>query len=264
MTALPLFSRSLGPSNAPRVVVAHGMAGSSRNWLTAAEGISQAGFRVELLDLRNHGQSPWDEDFNYQALLQDVVAHLQGTPGGFIFLGHSMGGKLGMALAARHGSQLGLRGLCVVDSAPRGYKIAYAAALEACRDLDLAQVKTRADADRLLAPKIPDAQFRQFLLSNLGRADSGGFRWVCNWPVIARDCQKIGENPLDANDRWAGPALFIAGNRSQYFLPLIDEAQVLIHFPRAQVQWLSTGHNVHIEAPGAFIKTFTDWAQALR
>lgn len=263
MTALPLFSRSLGSRAAPRVVVAHGMAGSGRNWLTAAEGISQAGFQVELLDLRNHGQSPWSEDFSYPALLQDVLAHLERTPAPFIFLGHSMGGKLGMALAAHHGTPLGLRGLCVVDSAPRGYKIAYASALEACRDLDLTQVKTRADADRLLTPQIPDAQFRQFLLSNLGRADSGGFRWVCNWPVIARDCQKIGENPLGAHDRWAGPTLFIAGNRSQYFLPLIDEAQALVYFPRARVQWLATGHNVHIEAPEAFVKAFTDWAQGL-
>lgn len=263
MTALRLFSRTLGSPEAPRVLVAHGLAGSGRNWLTAAEGIAQAGFCVELLDLRDHGQSPWSDDLGYAALAQDILAHVVRSPGPLIFLGHSMGGKLGMALAAHHSGEINLRGLCVVDSAPRPYTPPYLSSLVACRDLDLAQVHTRADADRLLAPLIPDERFRQFLLSNLGRDDAGGFRWSCHWELIARDLPKVASNPLSPADHWAGPVLFIAGSRSQYFLPLIDEAQALVHFPSARVEWLPTGHNVHIEAPQDFIKVFTRWALAL-
>lgn len=261
---LKLFSRTLGDPSLPRVIVAHGLCGSGRNWLSAGEAISQAGFCVELFDLRDHGQSPWSQELNYPALALDVASHLEnlGNPP-VIYLGHSMGGKLGMHLVT-HYKHFNIKGLCVVDSAPRGYQLSYVPALRACAALDLAQVKTRQDADLLLAPGIPDAQFRHFLQTNLVRDDAGGFRWTCNWDIILRDYQNIGDNPISDGDTWAGPSLFVVSDHSGYFKPDIDTPAVQKHFPQNKITTISAGHNIHIEAPKEFLANFIPWAQALR
>ena len=260
---LKLFSRLLGNPAHPRIIVAHGLCGSGRNWLSVGEAIAQAGFCVELLDLRDHGQSPRSTVLDYPRLAEDVAAHIASLGNiGVIYMGHSMGGKLGMRLVTHH-KDIKINGLCVVDSAPRGYQLSFVPALRACAALDLAQVKTRADADRLLSPGIPDDQFRHFLQTNLVRTDAGGFRWICNWDIILRDFQNIGDNPIAENDTWPGPSLFIVSDRSGYFKTDIDTPAVQNHFPQNKIITVAAGHNVHIEAPKEFLSNFIPWATSL-
>lgn len=264
---IKLSSRTLGEPHHPWVFVAHGLCGSGRNWLSVGEAIAQAGFCVHLLDLRDHGSSSWSNELSYSAHADDFLAHWQqaGRPP-FIFLGHSMGGKLGMALAAKENYQNefkeNFRGLCVVDIVPAERHPPYAPALQACRDLPLHLVRNRKDAGELLKDKIPDETFRLWLLTNLVPEETGGFRWACNFPLIVRDLDKIAANPLSVNDHWSSPVHFIAGERSDYVprnaLPLIQS-----HFPAAGLSWLPTGHNVHAESPAEFAAAFTRWAQGL-
>ena len=48
------FSR-FGESNASNVVILHGLLGSKRNWFGIGKSLSDIGFNVWLVDLRNHG-----------------------------------------------------------------------------------------------------------------------------------------------------------------------------------------------------------------
>ena len=83
----------------PPLVVLHGLFGSARNWQAIARRLA-ADWRVLALDLRNHGESPWDATMTYAAMAGDVLAFLdaRGIERAAV-LGHSMGGKVAMTLA---------------------------------------------------------------------------------------------------------------------------------------------------------------------
>ncbi|HET6394218.1 MAG TPA: alpha/beta fold hydrolase, partial [Blastococcus sp.] len=54
-----LATRTLGEAG-PRVVFVHGLFGQGKNWTTIAKGLA-ADHRVTLVDLPNHGHSPWTD-----------------------------------------------------------------------------------------------------------------------------------------------------------------------------------------------------------
>jgi len=100
-----LFARELGGAGKPPLVLLHGLLGSGRNWQTAGAGLAEAagGQNVWALDLRNHGKSPWHNLMTYEAMVADVLAWLDARGLGEVdLMGHSMGGKVAMALACRH------------------------------------------------------------------------------------------------------------------------------------------------------------------
>ncbi|HLM07694.1 MAG TPA: alpha/beta fold hydrolase, partial [Blastococcus sp.] len=87
-----LASRTVGDAG-PDVVFVHGLFGQGKNWTTIAKGLTDR-HRVALVDLPNHGHSPWTERVDYldmAQLLADELEHL-GEP--VTLVGHSMGGKV--------------------------------------------------------------------------------------------------------------------------------------------------------------------------
>src|SRR5699024_6420241 len=72
-----------------------------------------------LVDLPNHGDSPWTDRFSYIDMadaVADTLKERTAAEGPVDVIGHSMGGKTAMVLALRH-PQLVDR-LIVVDIAP--------------------------------------------------------------------------------------------------------------------------------------------------
>ena len=65
------FSR-FGEGNASNVVILHGLLGSKRNWFGIGKALSDLGFNVWLLDLRNHGDSEWNDRHTYFDLAEDI------------------------------------------------------------------------------------------------------------------------------------------------------------------------------------------------
>lgn len=110
------------------------------------------------MDCRNHGQSEQREELSYPLMCYDVETTLaQLDIPKAVVIGHSMGGKVAMNMALSMPNLV--EKLVVVDVSPspsspevtnfiRGW-------VQAMISLDLTQVKTRRDADKLLATSIP-------------------------------------------------------------------------------------------------------------
>ena len=88
-----LHSNILGDSGKDLLIL-HGFLGMSDNWKTLARQWSQQGFRVHLIDQRNHGMSFWDSNFDYEVMADDLQCYIdeQRIQKCWV-LGHSMGGK---------------------------------------------------------------------------------------------------------------------------------------------------------------------------
>jgi pimeloyl-ACP methyl ester carboxylesterase len=249
-----LFHRDLGGAGKPPLVILHGFLGSSRNWQTAGRDLAER-FHVFALDLRNHGSSPHTDEMGYAALVDDVLAWLERNrlerP---VLLGHSMGGKVAMRLACRHPGRL--RHLVVVDIAPKDYHWKERPVeLGALNALDLTQLASRAEAERQLEPAVADWAARKFYLTNLERTADEGWRWQVNLPVLTATVGELEKNSLAADDRYAGPALFVLGGRSRY-VQAADTALIQQHFPAAKIATLAeSGHNPHMEMRTEFVHT---------
>jgi pimeloyl-ACP methyl ester carboxylesterase len=241
------------------LLILHGLFGSKRNWGAIAKAL--AGHRrVFSLDLRNHGESPWDADMTYPALAADVARfihdHGLGAPD---VIGHSMGGKTAMTLALGHPELV--RSLTVVDISPAPSPGTFIHYVEALRAMDLSQVTSRKDADALLAPTEKNPGIRAFLLQNLESGD-GGYAWRVNLEALAGAMSDLLDWPEQPHGHsYRGPSLFLAGGASDYIGPH-HHAEIMRLFPAARIEVMpGVGHWAHAEAPELFlnhVRTFLD------
>ena len=249
---VPLASRELGGAGTPALIVLHGLLGSSRNWQSAGSALAARGPRVIALDLRNHGESPWAAACGPAEMAADVAAWIEQSDLAPVhLLGHSLGGKVAMRLAAER-PELVAR-LTVVDIAPREYPGRLRLEFEAMRALDLTAIRSRRDADLALTALVPDWAQRQFVLTNLGQDAAGAWVWKVNLPALESALPQMLGNPLAPGQVYTGPARLIRGGRSDYVreedLPLFLE-----RFPAGDVVTLAeSGHNPHFDARSGFV-----------
>ncbi|EEB92032.1 hypothetical protein MPER_09515 [Moniliophthora perniciosa FA553] len=81
--------------------ILHGLFGSKRNWQSLGKHYARVLKRpVYIMDLRNHGESTHARPHTYEAMTADILSFLkQHALKDITMLGHSMGGKVAMALA---------------------------------------------------------------------------------------------------------------------------------------------------------------------
>lgn len=236
----------------PPVLILHGLLGSAGNWRSIARRLGER-HRVFSLDLRNHGDSPHVEHMDYPAMAADVHAFLDTHDLQTVtVIGHSMGGKTAMRLALDHPRRVDR--LVVVDIAPTKSLHDHGPVLRAMVSLNLARITRRGDAERMLAPEIPDPAMRQFLVQNLVNS-AAGFAWRINLPVIESSMTALLDFPVDADTQpFAGATLFLRGALSDYVLER-DEAAIRRLFPNASVVTIEgAGHWVHAEQPARFLE----------
>ena len=233
------------------LVVLHGLYGTKRNWASIAARLAPRR-RVFAVDLRNHGESPWDARHDYPALAADVARLIETRLGGPAdVLGHSMGGKAAMMLAL--GRPELVSRLVVVDIAPAPSPGTAAVAPRVLRAVPLAGLARRLEVEEALATTIPDPAVRAFLAANV-RSRPEGLSWTVNLEALDRHFADILSFPeIAAGVAFTKPTLFIAGGESDYLRP---EHRPVIErlFPDAVVERIpGAGHWVHAEAPEAFL-----------
>jgi lipase len=89
-----------GDPKAPTVVCVHGVSAHGRRFRRLAEERLASHFHVLAPDLRGHGASEWEPPWNVETHLEDLVETFGGG-GAVMWVGHSFGGRLVLALAAR-------------------------------------------------------------------------------------------------------------------------------------------------------------------
>ena len=241
-------------SDHPTLLIVHGLFGSGRNWRAIAKRLS-ADRQVITVDMRNHGNSFWDDSHTYSDLADDLAHVLSKTNGPVDVLGHSMGGKAAMALALRNPPNL--TRLIVADIAPVAYSHTQISNINIMQNLGIIKLARRSEADKLLSDQIPDAATRAFLLQSLELSENGN-RWTLNLNALAGNMDDIIGFP-DISATFQNATLFIKGAMSDYILP--EHMQKISSlFPISSVQEIAdAGHWVHAEAPRAFIDTLIDF-----
>ena len=253
-------------SGVPRVAYLHGLLGQGKNLATLAKAVSASDPGV-LIDLPNHGRSAWTSGFGYADWADDVADTVRdllppGVP--ITVFGHSMGGKTAMALALRHPALV--RALVVADIAPddssHGY--GFGRLVNGLRNLPLDQVRTREDADALLAAAVPDAGVRAFLLQNLHRAKPDGWRWLPNLDLLAASLPQISGWPAGLRGPYLGPVLWLRGGESGYVTD--DHAPAMrALFPRTRLVTIKgAGQWLLADQPDAVAATLQAFLDTLR
>jgi pimeloyl-ACP methyl ester carboxylesterase len=263
-----LHTRTVGEAG-PHVVFVHGLFGQGKNWTTIAKGLADR-HRVTLVDLPNHGHSPWTDRADYLDMAELLAAELERLGEPVTLVGHSMGGKVAMQLALRRPELL--RALVVVDVAPVEYPVRggrtddpdeeaspFAGYIDAMQAMDLGSLRTRADADHALREAVRSPMVRSFLLQSLireGLGDGAGWRWRLNLDALERDLDRLRGFPdPPPGAHFDGPVLWIAGTNSTYVLPQ-DRARMDELFPATRlVRIKNAGHWVHSEQPEIFVET---------
>jgi len=234
----------------PVLVMLHGLFGQAGNFGAVQRRLAEGGRKVVALDLRNHGASGHAAGMHYHTMAADVaetLATLDVLP--CAILGHSMGGKVAMALALNRPDLVAR--LLVADIAPVRYRPHLATYAQAMLDLPLSPSLTRAEADTALAAAVDDAGVRAFLLNNLRLGARPHWR-IGLWEIAAAMDDIQDWPPVDAPP-YAGPTLFLSGARSNY---VREEHRPAIRalFPSARfVSLKNAGHWLHADDPEGFM-----------
>ncbi len=229
-------------------VFLHGIFGTSDNWQSFGKALSDQ-YKVYLVDLRNHGNSPHSQEFTYAAMADDLKVfieqhHLENP----IILGHSMGGKVAMFFAVTYPDLFDK--LIIVDIAPRFYPVHHQQILKGLGAVKIKEISSRKEAETQMAEYISDLGVQQFLLKNLKRTDHGHFDWKLNLPVIRDNIEKVGE-AVPTHHPIEKPVLFVRGGQSDY-IKESDEDDIYRIFPQAKIATIkNAGHWVHAEQPEA-------------
>jgi len=237
----------------PTVAFCHGLFGQGKNWTQIAKALS-ADHRVVLVDMPNHGRSPWTETFDYLDLADQVAETLR-PEAPLSLVGHSMGGKIAMCLALRHPELV--ERLAVVDIAPVAYDSGreFVGYIETMRALDLASIERRDQAEEALREAVPNPVVRSFLLQNLRRTEDG-WHWQVNLELLGEEMAglvgwpdaELGEATYD------GPVLLVGGADSDYISDA-SAGEMDRRFPRnRRVLVKGAGHWVHSEQPEVFLE----------
>ena len=230
------------------LIILHGLFGSLDNWMTLSKKLGEL-FEVYIVDARNHGFSPHDDEFNYEVMADDlnefIEEHQIIDP---IILGHSMGGKTAMQFAMNYPEKLSK--LVVADIAPKPYPIHHDVILKGMFALDFDIISSRREADEELAKHIPDLSTRQFILKNLYWKEKGKLAWKFNLPVINNNIEMVGYE-LKNVSIFSKPTLFIRGTQSNYILES-DFPKIKSIFANVKIKDIISGHWVHAESPQNF------------
>jgi pimeloyl-ACP methyl ester carboxylesterase len=238
-----------GPKGAPTVLCVHGLTRNGRDFDALAEALS-ARFRVVCPDVAGRGKSDWlsdPADYGYPVYLADMAALIARLDVDEVcWVGTSMGGLIGMMLAARSGAPI--RRMVINDIGPLIAKEGLARiASYVGRDPSFRDVAELEAALRVVASSfgpLSDAQWRH-LATHSARANADGSLGLAYDPHIGDAFRTA---PPDDVDLWPiydavrCPTLVIRGGDSD-LLRRADAQAMTRRGPRAKlVEFPGVGH----------------------
>jgi esterase len=247
---MELFYRKYGEGKP--VIILHGLFGMSDNWATFSKKLAAENFTVYTPDLRNHGNSPHSEDFNYTLLADDLNEFIQqhelSNP---ILIGHSMGGKVIMNFALKY--PVVAKKMIIIDMGIKKYKIHNDDLLNAMAITKLSAMGSRTEIEEALHRIIPTPKVVQLLMKNVQRNEENIFSWKINIASLLNNFHEI-FSAVDDRQTVEIPALFVAAEISDY-LSEADLPSIKKIFPSAEMITISgSSHWVHADKPDELLK----------
>ena len=245
-------------TDAPPLVLLHGLRGFSGTWRALAAALAER-FRLIAFDQRGRGESDWDPERNYytDAYLSDLesVVDQLGLER-FGLLGHSMGGTTSYVYAERHPERLAA--LVIEDIAP-GSSVSGAGAERIVREMQAmpAGFESWTEARqywRALRPSLSEMAIEQRVVESLRADPNGRIAWRYDAEGIRQT--RASPDPSRIVDLWPvaerirTPTLIIRGDASD-FCPAGTVATLCTRNPNIRaVSIRGAGHYVHDDAPG--------------
>ena len=222
------------------MVFLHSFGGSGKAWAQVAESLGE-GWRCVMPDLRGFGDSDTLPASYVMADAADDVLNLVDALGleRYALVGHSMGGKIAMAIAARQPPGL-VQLVLLAPSPPSPEPIAAderTHLLDSYSNRAAAEAATRESSGRPLT----DALFLQAVNDRL-RTSHAAWRW---WLLHGSK-----ENICSALAAIAVPSLVLHGTLDKNISSAVIEQEVMPRLPRARLQTLQGfGHLLPLETP---------------
>ena len=207
-TPIAVFSGGAGPA----LLLVHGTTSDHRTWRSVAPALARH-HTLHAIDRRGRGDSGDGAGYSIEREIEDVVAVAEAlaTDGGapVDLLGHSLGGRIGLAAATRTAA---LRRIAVIESAPGSGAYARDPLLERLREL--------------LAAGDDAGVLTEFMSAVVGMSseDLDRFRADPVWPLrvaaaptIVRELAAAGDDPaigLEALGAVRVPVLQVVGSGS--------------------------------------------------
>ncbi|TDM00046.1 MAG: hypothetical protein C4K58_02025 [Flavobacteriaceae bacterium] len=171
------------------LIILHGLLGMSDNWGVLGKRYAQT-YRVHLLDLPNHGQSPHQKNMSFESMAQDIIQYMDSENiKKCLIIGHSLGGKVAITLSFLYPERF--HKVIVVDICQRAYQPSMLGLLNLLHSTDLKKFEDRSDIHQYLLEKLEDRELVGFVGKNIERQKDNTFKWKANLDVILENYPKM-------------------------------------------------------------------------
>lgn len=179
------IQNALSPTPSLPIILIHGLFGNLDNLGVLARDLHQD-HNVIQVDLRDHGLSPRSPQVSYPDMAQDVLELMdQLAIEKAIIIGHSMGGKVAMAMTAIAPNRI--EKLVAIDIAPVNYQVRrHDQIFAAINAVSVAGITQRQQAAQLMRELIRDEGVIQFLLKSFHNGE-----WRFDVPALWNQYENI-------------------------------------------------------------------------
>lgn len=261
-----------GDPSAPTVVLLHGQSGFWHDWSNVAPYLADT-YHVVAVDHPGFGDSDWDPSGQAYLVggfakdMEDVVAQLGLKR--FVLVGHSFGGRIGLAFACAHPAMV--RAVVLADSSPdvdpEGSREArrYLSSIPASFDSFDEAMKFF----HVHYPNLDDAQLRERLEHYLARGDHGEWRVKRDPTIGARYRQYLDGTAQAPAADWATlrdapcPVLLLRGVNSDLVTTAISAEMRHVNPEMTIVEISGAGHLIATEQPAKTLAALRDYLRRL-
>lgn len=257
-----------GNKDAPKTIVCvHGLTRNGRDFDRLADALSKD-YRVVCPDMPGRGHSdklPAGEDYQYPVYLQTcaaLIAHL--GVDAVDWVGTSMGGLVGMLLAAQPGTPI--RRLILNDIGARVPGSALARIAQYAGNTGpfatLEELEQRLRTVHAPFGSLTDKQWQHLAQHSHWRDEDGRF-WLAYDPAIAEPLQTSRYDDVDLNPVWtavSAPVLLLRGEYSDVLPVAVADAMVRSHPNCRLLSVADTGHAPALMSEDQIL-AIQDWLQ---
>lgn len=241
------------------VLFLHGLTGVAEVW---GPTVSYLGphRRYVAIDQRGHGQSPRTESLDYsaRAFVADTVALVEQLGGKVHLVGHSMGARVALLIAARHPELL--RSTTIVDIGPEASRKNIAETVAGLSRRP-AQFANRSEALAFaFRSRTPTPSDEAIFLARLAPHRDGSLSWLSP-PEVLAECvtRQRSRNYWREWRSIGGDAMFVHGGSSAEVSTAVAD-RMRESNPRVRFERLAgVGHNIPLIAPEALARLLEDF-----